>query len=311
MALILADVGGTNVRFATARAGVIDPKLTRRFQNDDHPSFDGALAHYVRQVGVARVEGLTAAVAGPVTGPTARLTNRDWHFDAAKLSLDYGGVNVNLMNDLSALGYALDHLSPEGLVSVLHGAAPATDHVQRLVVGVGTGFNVSPVLTRGGATRCLLAEAGLGSLPTRVMRLLEPFLQYRTDWITCVEDVFSGSGLARLHTMGRGGPLLEGRAVIENAVAGDPAARESLDVFARAFGEWVQDLRLLYLPTGGIFLAGSVVRALLDSPSRQAFIDTVQTLPTVKSLIPPVSVSLITQDEAALLGCLAYARVNV
>lgn len=311
MALILADVGGTNVRFACARQGAIVPDLTMRFQNDDHASFDAALAQYVGAAKVRHVEGLTIAVAGPVTGPTARLTNREWHFDEAKLSASNAGAKVHLINDLSALGYALDHLDEPGLMPVLQGATPVSGHLQRLVVGMGTGFNVSPVLTHAGVTRCLLAEAGLGSLPDRVMRLAAPYLGGNTGWITCVEDVFSGSGLSRLHAEASGTAAIAGREVIESASNGDKTARATLDVFARCLGEWVQDLRLLYMPTGGIFFAGSVVRALLDSPARQAFIDTVQAQPTRKSSsMPPVSISLITQDEAALLGCLAYAQAH-
>ena len=81
-----------------------------------------------------------------------------------------------------------------------------------------------------------------------------------------------------------------------------------LDIFARGLGECLQDLRLLYMPTGGIFLAGSVVRALLESPSASPFIEALKAQPTAKSSsMPPVALSLITQDEAALLGCLAYA----
>ena len=70
----------------------------------------------------------------------------------------------------------------------------------------------------------------------------------------------------------------------------------------------VQDLRLLYMPAGGIFLAGSVLRGVLDSPGRPDFLQTVTGQPTGKSTMAQVPISLITRDEAALLGCLAYAR---
>ncbi len=308
MALILADVGGTNARFACARDGKIDPSLTRRFENDGFATFDAALAHYLDVAAVKRVEALTIAVAGPVTGPTARLTNRDWQFDVAALSASNGGAPVHLMNDLSALGYALDHLSETGLTPVMAGAPVMGDAIQRLVVGIGTGFNVSPVLTQAGETRCALAEAGLGSMPDRVMRIMDRFLSGNSSWITCVEDVFSGPGLARLHAEATSTEAISGRDVIDRAVSGNAEARASLDIFARGLGECLQDLRLLYMPTGGIFLAGSVVRALLESPSASPFIEALKAQPTAKSSsMPPVALSLITQDEAALLGCLAYA----
>lgn len=308
MALILADVGGTNVRFACARDGVIDADLTRRFQNDDYASFDAALAAYLASARVTTVEALTIAVAGPGDGKTARLTNRNWRFDARQLALSHGAHRVNLMNDLGALGYALDSLDADGIREIVRAEIRAAAQMQRLVVGIGTGFNVSPVLSHSGGVTCLLAEAGLGSLPSRMRRPLETFLQRPADWVRCVEDVISGPGLSRLHSEATGDPAIDARIVLERAESGDAAAEASREVFARMLGEWIQDLRLLYMPTGGIFLAGSVVRALLESPARSIFVETVSAQPTVKSTLPPVAISVITQDEAALLGCLAYAK---
>jgi glucokinase len=307
MALILADVGGTNVRFACARDGRIDAGLTRRYQNDGYASFDAVLEAFVSHARIRTVEGLTVAIAGPVTGPTARLTNRDWHFNAAAISESYDGADVNLMNDLSALGYALDLLSGPDLLPVLQVETPSGEYLQRLVVGIGTGFNVSPVLVDRARVTCLQAEAGLGSPPQRVMTLLDAYLKGNTSWVRCVEDVFSGAGLSRLHAVATGHTPITGREVIEKAGAGDPSAGASLDLFATCLAECVQDLRLLYMPMGGIFLAGSVVRAVMESSAKRHFIERVRLQPTVKSTLPPVGISVITQDEAALLGCLAYA----
>ncbi|WP_187428817.1 Glucokinase [Roseobacter fucihabitans] len=306
MALILADVGGTNVRFACARGGVIDAALTRRFQNDDCASFDAALAAYLGQVKVRQIEALTVAVAGPGNGVSARLTNRDWQFDTRDLARSLDIDRVNLMNDLGALGYALDLLDEDGVRVLLPAEPSLAAQMQRLVVGIGTGFNVSPVLSHSGGVTCLLAEAGLGSLPSRMRTPLEAYLDKPAPWVRCVEDVISGPGLSRLHHEATG-VRLDARVVLERAALGDAAAMASREVFAHMLGEWVQDLRLLYMPTGGIFLAGSVVRALLDSPARDIFVQTVSAQPTVKSTLPPVAISVITQDEAALLGCLAFS----
>lgn len=310
MALILADVGGTNVRFACARGGVIDGTLTRRFPNDDYASFDAVLDAYLAHAEVKTVEALTIAVAGPGDGARARLTNRDWHFDTAALAAAHSVKRVDLFNDLSALGYALDSLDAGDLRTILAPDVPAPHQMQRLVVGIGTGFNVSPVLTHDGGVTCLLAEAGLGSLPSRLRQPLEVYLGRSADWVRCVEDVISGPGLSRLHAEATGEPAITARDVIERASAGDAQAQASRDVFARMLGEWIQDLRLLYMPTGGIFLAGSVVRALLESPACEIFTSAVTQQPTVKSELPPVAISVITQDEAALLGCLAYAKAR-
>ncbi|MBW4710137.1 glucokinase [Roseobacter sp. YSTF-M11] len=306
MALILADVGGTNVRFACARDGAIDTSLTRRYQNDDYADFDAALEAYLAHAHVKNLQALTVAVAGPVTGHSARLTNRGWDFDVRQLGRRHGAGRVDLLNDLSALGYALDSLGPDGTDVVLE--APASDNDQRLVIGAGTGFNVSPVLRVGDRTVCLRAEAGLGSLPTRVAKHMLEYIGKPAPWVRCAEDAVRGPGLAELHAAATDQPKIDARDVIAAANAGDASATASVETYARMLGAFIQDLRLLYMPTGGIYLAGSVVRGLLGSPARRTFVDMLRDQPTVKQRMSPLPVSVITQDEAALLGCLAYAQ---
>ncbi|WP_298836941.1 glucokinase [uncultured Roseobacter sp.] len=306
MVLILADVGGTNVRFATAQNGMIDPAGVRRYRNDNYASFDAALEDYVASENIANVEALTVAVAGPVNGTKARLTNRGWDFDTHALAEKHTNAAAFLLNDLSALGYALDSLGEEGAEVVLQ--APANDQDQRLVVGAGTGFNVSPVLRAGDQTICLRAEAGLCSLPSRVQKIMEDYIGGPAGWVRCAEDAVRGPGLAELHAAATGTPKKDASEVMAAASSGDSAALASTMVYARMLGAFVQDLRLLYMSGGGIYLAGSVVRGLLSSPARDTFIETLHEQPTVKQTMQPVRVSVITQDEAALLGCLAYAR---
>ncbi|XDA96839.1 ROK family protein [Sulfitobacter sp. LCG007] len=309
MTLILADVGGTNVRFASASAGAEGLADIRRYRNDDYRSFDDALAAYRREAQIDRVEAMCFAVAGPVNGKVARLTNRNWTLDEDRLPEANDGARVHLLNDLSALGYALDRLRADDVQPVLDAPIPDFRQNQRLVVGVGTGFNVSPVLQYDGMVRCLRVEAGLSSMPSRVVSPMVELLGHKPGHMTCVEDALSGPGLTQLHADATGRKL-EGRDILAAAARGDEDALETLETFAKMLGEMVLDLRLHYMPSGGIYLAGSVARGLLDSPVRDVFVSRLKVRPTKKSDIPPVPISMITQDEAALLGCLAYAEGN-
>ncbi len=306
MVWVLADVGGTNVRFACS-PDLRSLTQVARYDNDAFPSFDAACAAYLRGLDMTHVTGLCIAVAGPVTGQTARLTNRDWRFDAAALSATHDGAPVHLINDLSALGYAVAHLPDSGVEPLNAISVLPRSHEQRLVVGVGTGMNVAPVLTHAQATLCPKAEAGLASPSARVLAALEGYVGARPPWAVCVEDVVSGPALGRLHGAVTGARAVTGRDVSEAAASGDAAALRTLDVFAQMVGALVQDLRLLYMPSHGVFLAGSVVRGLLASPARARLIEACSRQPTPKSTLPDTPLGLITQDEAALLGCLSYA----
>ena len=49
MAMLLADVGGTNARLAIARNGVIDPSSITRYRGDDYESFDRVVKTFLAE----------------------------------------------------------------------------------------------------------------------------------------------------------------------------------------------------------------------------------------------------------------------
>ncbi|MGB7243216.1 MAG: glucokinase [Sulfitobacter sp.] len=310
MSVILADVGGTNLRFAVATDGAIDATRTLSLKNDCYDSFYAALAHFLTVAQVAQIDGFTVAVAGPVSGHVARLTNRDWTIDTHQLMRNYPGTFAKILNDLSALGYALDTLSPADVRPVLKGSRRSAEGDMRLVLGVGTGLNVSPVLRHAGCVTCLKAEAGLASLPTGVFRHLQAYVgPENARGFTIVEDALSGRGLARFHHLATGSEM-RGEAIMHAAARGEAQAVESVSVFARMLGDFVQDLNLQYFPTGGIYLAGGVVRGLLDTACRTILLDTLQATQANRPNLCDIPVSVIVQDTAALIGCLHYAQMR-
>lgn len=96
---------------------------------------------------------MVIAVAGPVHKGSARLTNRGWSILAESLVRHFACPHVRLLNDLTAVGYAMPHLRAEQLGEISAGAARRSDQRQSLEVGIGTGFNVanaSPEAAEGG-----------------------------------------------------------------------------------------------------------------------------------------------------------------
>lgn len=305
MQAIVSDVGGTNARFALAEAGRVVPDSVRRYRNDDHASYLAALDAYRHEIGAGGPAAIAVAVAGPVAGGRARMTNRDWVLDAAELGAHCGGRAV-LINDLTALGFSLGRLAPEALVPIVadDGSAPANG--QALVLGMGTGCNVSPVCAPGGRVHCLEAEFGHSSLPASVMDRLRGRLGAGANAFPTVEHLFSGPGLARLHGALCGQPPGPAEAVVAAASGADPAATACLELFAGMLGLLARNLAIAYLPGDGIFFAGSVSRAVLESPAQAAFAEAVAAKGPEAIEIGTIPVRLITDDYAPLLGC-AYA----
>lgn len=305
MTLLVADVGGTNCRFALGDKGA-SPRALARLANDDHASFDAALTRYLTAQGNPVLTAACFAVAGPVAHGRAELTNRGWMFDAAALSARLDAP-VRLINDLAALGHALPGLGAEGSTAVwTPSPEQANPNGQSLVLGLGTGVNACAVIAHGGPAAVLEAEAGHQSLPSSVAGALAQALGTLPEAFPSTEELFAGRGLARLHGALNGMPQ-DGAALITAHAKGDARATATLELFARLLGLWAQDIALQYLPRDGLYLAGSVARGVLEAGFAPAFAAGFTTPHRFAGFIQSVPVRLLTDDMAALSGCLAAA----
>ena len=305
MAMLLADVGGTNARLAIARNGVIDPSSITRYRGDDYESFDRVVKTFLAEQDNPRLTAVCVAVAGPVSGGEARLTNRDWDFSAERLARLTDADNVRLINDLTALGYATPYLGADG-VSVLRSApAHRARNGQSLVVGAGTGFNVCSVRSLpGGTFTAMEAEEGHTNLPANIAAILaERVGADRMAAFFSTEETFAGRGLAAMHHALHGTRVERAEAISTAAMEGDRQAEETYQLFTELFGLLLRELALRFMPLEGMFLAGSVARSFAHRTAslEAAFLAE----PYMREITENTPLLLIRDDMAALQGCLA------
>lgn len=281
---LVADIGGTNARLALSQAGAVLPETEQSFRNEDFASFADLAQQVLDQYRDRDIRELVVAVAGPVWETQAKLTNRDWSFDTAKLAQGLRIPDVSLINDLTALGHALPALTASQLLPIHDQAGTGAAQGQSLIIGIGTGFNVCPVLQGTRGVQCLEAEFGHVSLPAAIRAAVPDDQQQLLDRFSTVEECFSGRGY---------------QAVM--AAGGSP------DLYARMMGTLARDLLLAFMPRAGLYFNGGVARSVLTSPARAAFLE-VFAQPFALSAQLTAPVALIHDDAAALLGC---ARVSV
>ncbi|MFC3170113.1 glucokinase [Paracoccus fontiphilus] len=305
MAILLGDVGGTNARLALARNGSIDTRTVTRFRGDDYASFDDVVRQFLQEQDQPRVSAVCIAVAGPVSGGQARLTNRPWDFDEDRLARLTDADHVRLINDLTALGYATPSLGGDGVAVLRTAPADRARNGQALVVNLGTGFNVCAVRSLpGGAITALEAEEGHTQLPANIyLRLLDAVGPEAIKGFTSTEETFAGRGLSRLHAALTHTAPVPGEQIDRAADAGDPVANATYDLFADLVGLLCRELALRFMPLDGLFLAGSVGRSIADR------MDLFQASFLAESFMRHIPentpIYLIRDDMAALQGCLA------
>lgn len=298
---LIADVGGTNTRLALSEAGVVLPDTVHSFPNADWDTLYDVVAAFWAARGQPQLTQSVLAVAGPVRDNNARLTNRDWEVSTAALAQITGNSPAYLINDLTALGYAAPVLREDQRRLVSAGEVRGGAVSQSMVVGIGTGFNIAPVIETSGRVACPAIEAGHIGMPDSVGRRL-PKLGLTRDAFPTIETLFSGRGFATFCNACTRQTGWTGPAAIAAYDAQAPSdITRAIDQYAALLGQLLRDLSLAYVPASGIYLAGSVARSLLQTapePCIRPF-----RAPGNALVCNTAPIWMIADDLAALSGC--------
>lgn len=303
---LVADIGGTNSRLAVAKADGPDTGTIRSFRNSEFGSFDETLETYLSEFNDYQLTHIVIAVAGPVRGKNARLTNLDWEITGHKLSQRFQTPKVEIINDLTALGHSVSNLRPEQLSTLVAGTKHPDRNGQSLVVGIGTGFNVSPVIQNGDQVICPSVEAGHTSMPTLVARRMDNFVEGLSEQFPTIEHCFSGRGLQKFFDQVLPHNDKDAASLVASyGQTGFEKITVAIDRYVELLAYLLRDLSLSYLPTDGIFLAGGVARSILSTPAAKRCIPVLRQLSQFH--IDQIPVWIIADDTAALTGCAQLA----
>jgi glucokinase len=276
---LLADIGGTNARFALERApGCIDAMKT--LSCAAYPRFQDAARAYLDGE-AASVHHAIVAIANPVSGDAIKMTNHEWGFSTAAARRELGLDTLLVVNDFTALAMALPALGPADVLRVGGGAAAPGGPIG--LVGAGTGLGVSGLVSAGARWIPLQSEGGhvaFSPCDEREVAVLQ-YCWQRYDHVSA-ERTVSGPGIALIYEAlaARAGQAHDGAPstsqIVERALAGgDALCRETLDCFCAMLGTVAANLAVTLGATGGIYIGGGVVPRFADyfaaSPFRARF----------------------------------------
>jgi len=114
--VLLDDVGATNARFGVLVDGVLGP--IKWIEVAHHPTFSGAVEHFLQYPHDHRIAHALLAVAGPVEGERCNFTNCAWTIDGRDLRDRLGFQSVQIVNDFEATALSLPHLAKQELRSI-------------------------------------------------------------------------------------------------------------------------------------------------------------------------------------------------
>lgn len=311
---LVADIGGTNARFALAFSdGTARPQLreVQQFAAAEHESLAAATRHYLRGLNVAAPQRAVLAVASAVHGDQIRFTNNPWSFSTSAFTKELGLKSATVINDLAAVSLSLPLLNADEIVCVggnqMGNLAKAEFNCA--AVGLGTGLGVCGLAQRSGVDHPIQGEGGHMSF--------SPFDDYEIDLLKVLsrsysrvstERLLSGAGLLNLY---RAASELEGFTVecdqpakileLARANPGGSADRV-MDRFCAILGGFSGDIALCYGAWDGLFLAGGVSPLLLPWLQRGGYRQRFENKEPHRALMQSIATTVIVTPYPGLLG---------
>jgi len=266
---LLADVGGTNARFAWASAPDAPLSVIANYRCADHGSLHSAISQYLRDHDRPTPQACAIGIANPVVGDEVRMTNHHWSFSISQLKAHLAVARLAVVNDFTALALSLPALPAAQLRQI--GGGHSIGGEPLAVLGPGTGLGVSGLLAlEDGHYVPVAGEGGHTTLAPNdeqeaaVIALLRERFGHAS-----AERALSGPGLVNLYAAaaslaGRSTQDLTPAELIARArEQGDPLCRTAIDLFCRFLGGVAGNLALTLGARGGVYVGGGIVPRLL------------------------------------------------
>lgn len=304
---LIADIGGTNARFALAdESGV---RAAKTFQCEEYPTIVDAAKASLAELDF-KPKHAAFAIAGPVSGDYFKMINHKWEFSVEETRKALGLDTLELMNDFKAIALGVPHLAQTDIRQIGGNQTPLPNSAIG-IIGPGTGLGVASLAWVNGKYYPMPGEGGHITMPAKTQREFDLFQTLKDEKYSHVsaERVCSGKGLVNLYNAIVG---LDGRETMPERTAEEiskaalektcPVSEEALDLMMGFLGTVASDLALTVEAKGGIYIAGGIPSKLgeyfFQSRFRQQFEDKGR----FREYLEQIPTYLITHPNVAFLG---------
>jgi len=303
---LVADVGGTNARFALVETEGDRRRLIALEQLTcaEFPSFEATLGTYLDRVGASPHSGVVA-VAGAVKNNAVHFTNLDWRISTESLERS-GHTGIRLINDYAAQALALPLLDKDRICPL--GPLERAGEGSLAVLGPGSGLGVAALVRQNGSEIPLPTEGGhadFAPVDETDMEVLR-YLQARHGRVS-IELLLSGGGLSRLHEAlrslaGDPGHVLTASEITRRGLDGDFQCHQTLLRFSAILGSVAGSVALTMGAVGGVFIAGGIAPRILSVLKESEFRSRFEAKEPMAGWLKAVPSLVITDTNSALLG---------
>jgi len=312
MKIVAGDIGGTKVllQFVDASKTARTVLAEQRYESHAYATFDEMLGAFVKDHVDGTIDAACFAVAGPVFGDHAEVTNLSWKMDASALARQFSIGRVSLINDFYAVALGVPILTPADFIVLNAGAQVPFAPIA--ILGAGTGLGEANLVHDGVKWDVIPSEGGHGDFAPQDEEQTRLFLALHAKYgHVSWERLLSGLGLVNIHNFlsGQDRPYDETLPMeIAKAFAnGDSVAARTFAIFVDIYGAETGNMALRTLARGGVYLAGGVAGKNIDRFTDGRFVEAFLRKGRFQNVLAAIPVNLITNPKVGLLGAVEMA----
>ena len=289
MKLLVADIGGTNARFAYQEKNNGDLANFAYLKCTDFDNIYDAIQFY-QQTNNLDIKNMSIAVASTTKKDDIKFTNNHWQFKQSEVFKHFSLNKLIFVNDFVAQCLSLDSfykditenkilndklLNKYDLKTIRSGTP--IKEAPLLVTGPGTGLGVCTLLNINNYPIAIEGEGGHSSFaPNSYLEIeLLKFLRKKYNHVSN-ERIVSGSGIEEIYEFigFKNNHSLEGLKAPDignEALKGEPNALETIKLFFSIFGTIISSVILINGAQSGVVIAGGITPKLQSILSESDF----------------------------------------
>ena len=292
--LLLIDIGGTNMRYATAYSDSDEiSSINKKAFNE--ATFYENLEELIKE---HNINTLIMSVAGPKIDNSITMTNKNFSFNQDKLKEKFKLKECYLLNDWESIAYSYGYIK-ESIKIIQNGK---TYNNNLLFLGPGTGLGAAFSINE------IVLPTELGNTKNFIESLKKNFKNVTFE-ASRLEDIISGSGISKIYeTLTH--EKLSAEEIFKKFLDKEPDALFVINGFIKSLSQTLSDLALSFLPGKGILLAGSLSRSIYTHFNEQNFFK-----PFINNntgmhfdILKNTPIGVITKERTPLYGNLAFYK---
>ena len=304
---IVADIGGTNARFAfvDGEGGLSSIRVLKC--SDYEGPVDSIRAYLAEFDGSSQLQSASFSIAAPLDGDRVEMTNGPWVFSIEDVQKSLKLNSLTVINDFVAKALSIPALNSGDVLKI--GVGEAVGHQPIAILGPGTGLGVSSLIPGANGWTPMGGEGGHVSWSAQDDREIDILRRLRKKFgHVSAERLVSGPGIENILSAleeldcvtpsHRTAPEITKAAIEES----EPICVDCLNTFCSALGNVAGNLALSIGAKGGVYIGGGIVRNFLDFMPNSPFRGQFENKGRFSEYLKAIPTYFITVPHTGLMG---------